>query len=214
MNNTLLPRTDLPEFLTAFAAMHDAMCRDADRLVQAAPRATATDLRPLHPWWIKFEQTIVHHHEREDHVVFPRLADRAASFEAARQQLHEDHEELDRTMAALGGAIERADVDGFGTASVVFRDVLVDHLGREETVVFPALVEHLGAEEFTAIEHEMQEGTSMRHMAFELPWALEGTGERMDAMVAELLPAPVRFLNRVVFTPRYRRLSAPLAAAS
>jgi hypothetical protein len=29
-------------------------------------------------------------------------------------------------------------------------------------------------------------------------------------MAAELLPAPIRLLNRVVFTPRYRRLAATL----
>jgi hypothetical protein len=212
MNLTRLPRTDLPEFLTAFSAMHDAMCRDAERLVLAAPDLAAADLVPLRPWWSRFEQSIVHHHEREDQVVFPRLAERSPSFEPVRTELHRDHEELDRAMDDLGSAIQRSDVVAFAPASLAFREILEDHLGREEAIVFPALIEHVGAEGFAAIEQEMSQGSSLREIAFELPWVLDGTGERLDAMVADMLPAPVRLLNRAVFTPRYRRLSAALTA--
>jgi iron-sulfur cluster repair protein YtfE (RIC family) len=211
MNQTLLPRTDLPDFLNGFAAMHDAMCRDAGQLVLAAPRLEATDLPALHRWWVRFEATIVHHHEREDMIVFPQLLDRSPDFEPASRQLHADHEALDRAMADLGSAVERSDVVALRPATIAFQEILVEHLVREEAVVFPGLIEHVGAEAFTEIEKGMQTGTSMSHMAFELPWVLDGTGDRFDAFIAEMLPAPVRLLNRLVFTPRYRRLRAALS---
>src|SRR5688500_10646505 len=55
-------RVDVPDFLLAFSAMHDAMRRDATRVVRfnddrpdPLPARTA---KPLAQWWQRFERTM------------------------------------------------------------------------------------------------------------------------------------------------------------
>jgi hypothetical protein len=91
-----------PEFLDAFARMHDAMRRDAARLPQAiaaatTPEATAAVLR----WFRAFRATLEHHHEREDTVVWPELVRRDPSFAEPQDGLLADHHVLDAALAAV-----------------------------------------------------------------------------------------------------------------
>ena len=65
----------LPDFLTLFASMHDAMRRDMARLERAVAGVDGPpDARALHAWWQCFAGVIVQHHRREDDLVWPALA--------------------------------------------------------------------------------------------------------------------------------------------
>ena len=56
----------------------------------------------------------------------------------------------------------------------------------------------------------MSKQLSLGQSVFEIPWVLESAEPSVRALADELLPAPVRLLNRLWFTPRYRRLVATL----
>ena len=91
-----------------------------------------------------------------------------------------------------------------------FATLLVDHLRREEAAAFPLIADSFTNEEFREIEEQMSKQLSLGQSVFEIPWVLESAEPSVRALADELLPAPVRLLNRLWFTPRYRRLVATL----
>ena len=92
-------RRALAGFLTGFMAIHDAMRRDARRLVACSERqdraVAATTGEQLLDWWRRVETAIVHHHQAEDEVVWPDLVARRPAFGERRPELEVDHHALD-----------------------------------------------------------------------------------------------------------------------
>jgi hemerythrin-like domain-containing protein len=219
MSTTTDDRIALPDFLLAFSAMHSGMRRDAARLVRlnddgSDPLPTTT-AKLLSTWWQRFERTIVHHHEREDSVIWPELVTRQPEFAEARASLEVDHHALDESLLAVRNVIAAA-ASGTDDPSVrrlatrEFATLLTDHLAREEAAAFPLIAEAFTDDEFRVIEKQMSKQVTLGHIAFELPWVMDEADERVCALGKELLPAPVHMLNRLIFTPRYRRLTAVL----
>jgi hemerythrin-like domain-containing protein len=222
MSTTTDDRIALPDFLLAFSAMHSGMRRDAARLVRlnddrsdSLPTKTS---KQLSTWWQRFERTIVHHHEREDSVIWPELVNRRPGFAGARATLEMDHHGLDESMLAVRNVIAAA---AMGTddpavrriATREFATLLTDHLAREEAAAFPLIADAFTDDEFRVIEKQMSKQVTLGNIAFELPWVIDEADERVCALGKELLPAPVHLLNRLIFTPRYRRLTAVLREA-
>ncbi|UDY36733.1 hemerythrin domain-containing protein [Dermatobacter hominis] len=215
-----LDRQALPDFLVLFAAMHDAMRRDAARLERAirdvAPEQPA--VLALRAWWQRYADVIVHHHHREDELVWPALEARAPEFAAAQAPLHVDHDALDLAMSAVDTALAamaaRPEADevrrGATDAAAAFRSLLLDHLRREESLAFPLLARTYTAEEYEALEQQMRKGSSLRQIAFEVPWVLDEAGPRVLALADEAVPAIMRALLRLSWTRRYRRVAGPV----
>jgi iron-sulfur cluster repair protein YtfE (RIC family) len=200
----------IAEFLQTFAAMHAAMRRDAARLTTALAGPGPEPSPALRAWWDRFAAVIVRHHEREDTIVWPELLRRDPGFAAESVVLEADHAELDEAMAAVGAALAGDGRAGAARAAGTFATVLTDHLAREEAAAFPRLTACFTAEEWAEIEHRLSEGTPLPHLAFELPWVLDGMDAELRAVARTMLPAPVRALNALVFAPRYRRIVRPL----
>lgn len=218
----LLSREDLPPKLLSYAGLHDAIVRDLDRLERvatAATRAPSTlDGVGLARWWERFERSIVHHHEREDTLVFPLLVERGATIDAV---LTEDHHELDRLMemarqrvTVLREQLDAGAAAAFGDCVSALAVHMADHLGREEASVFPAYDRLLDDEANAELERGMRKGMSLRDMAFEAPWVLDEAHPRLDAQLDTDLPAPLRFMIRRVWTRRYVSLAAPVLAGA
>jgi iron-sulfur cluster repair protein YtfE (RIC family) len=208
--NTIDPtrgRPDLPEFLAAYTTMHDSMTRDARRLTTLSGSTSLVDHDALARWWNRYQRVIVNHHVREDAIVFPALEARATDA-MALAQLRDEHEQLDQAMAALSRAIGDHDAGALPPAATRFAEILDDHLRFEEEVVFPALDAQFTAEEFGEIEKSLSKGTKLGDVAFELPWALDGASDDLREFAMRMVPAPFRVLNRVVWEPRYERISA------
>lgn len=114
-----------------------------------------------------------HHHETEDHDLWPRIVAAAPSAALALEPLTDQHEQLDAALDRLAGVavqgdaagrdpVEPADSTGKGAdiaseaavrarlhdAAVTVRDVVHDHLSHEEAVLFPALREHVSPAEW------------------------------------------------------------------
>ena len=217
-------RMPFPAYAFGFAAMHDAMRRDARRLVAAldadsSPSDTVTsDVRALARWFDRFKAVIEHHHHCEDDIVWPSLesimSDRDCGAEGtalllARQALLDDHQDLDAAMTAVRTSLHEAwtTIDRLDAARR-FAVLLDEHLAREEAALFPFLTAHVSEEEFEVIEQAVVEATSLGAMTFTVPWIVDEAPADLCAKVRDDLPTPIRLANRWVLQPRYRRLVA------
>jgi hemerythrin-like domain-containing protein len=224
ITESTLSRPAFPAYACMFAAMHDAMRRDARRLVAALDDATSTsdvpalDVTALARWFDRFEAVIEHHHHCEDEIVWPGLesiiSDRDCGAEGtalvlARQDLLDDHQELDGAMGAVRTSLHDAStaIDRLAAAQR-FAFCLDEHLTREEAAVFPLLTEHVTEEEFAVLEHAVVEVTPLAAMTFTVPWIMDEAPADQCAKVRDGMPTPIRLVNRWVLQPRYRRLVA------
>ncbi len=209
-----LTRRDFPSYAAMFAAMHDAMRRDAHRLVVAVDGPC--DLPALARWFDRFEAVIEHHHHCEDEIVWPGLealvaaggcGDEGAAFLDARQGLLDDHEELDAAMTAVRTSLhEPSTTRDRRDAARHFRACLDAHLASEEAAVFPLLMAHVSEDDFAVLEHAVVEKTPMKAMTFTVPWIMDGAPDDLCEMIVDGLPMPIRVGNRWVLQPRYRRM--------
>jgi hemerythrin-like domain-containing protein len=92
-----------------------------------------------------------HHHETEDHILWPRLA--KADPEAAQrlESLSEEHDALDAGLDALA----EADRTTLPPAAAAVRELVHAHLDHEEPVLFPALRDHMPDDEWAAFSKEV-----------------------------------------------------------
>ena len=211
----------LPAFLDGFRAIHTAMRRDSTRLARIAPFVgDRHQARRLARWYAHFLVSIEHHHQREDHIVWPLLVDREPGFAAEIATLHHDHEVLDEALHAVSDAL-RDLVDGIATDPAALVDAatrlshhLEEHLDREEAVAFPTIARRFTAEEYHGLEDELRKGLSLPALAFEAPWVMDGLSADEVASMFDGVPLALRVLYRLAFRPQYRRLSAILEELS
>jgi hemerythrin-like domain-containing protein len=208
-----------PTFLNGFAAMHEAMRRDADRLPRAtATMRTARDAAALVRWYDLFRESIEHHHQRGDDLIWPELLRRDPSFAVEHARLVEDHHALDIALAVVTTALaDRATGvvttnDVATSAAAALGELLVDHLAREEAAAFGRLAVEFTAEEYEVLERQIIKGTRVSALAFQVPWVLDEMSEEEYAAMREQAPILMRVLHRVVFARRYAKVAAPLLA--
>ena len=222
--NTIQPtfeRLEFPAYARLFAAMHDAMRRDALRLVGAVQ--TTGDVPGLARWFDRFEAVIEHHHHCEDEIVWPGLQAiiarghcgvEGAAFLDAHSALLDDHEQLDVAMCAVRDALRGASsMETRLESSRRFQELLDHHLTREEGAFFPLLCRHVSEDEFLELEYAVGESTPFKALTFTLPWLIDGAPADIVQDMGSQLPRPIRIANRWVFQPRYRRLVAAATVA-
>ena len=218
----LQPRAELPAKLLTYAGLHDAILRDLDRLERVAAEGARTpstiDGAALTRWWERFERSIVHHHEREDDMVFPLLVQRGATIDPI---LTEDHHELDRLMAVAGQRVVAVrDHRDSGAAAALGDSVdalavhMAHHLGREEAAVFPAYDALLSDQDSSELEDAMRKGMSFKDIAFEAPWVLDHAHPRIESFIDAEVPVVLRFMIHRVWRRRYVSLAAPVLAGA
>jgi iron-sulfur cluster repair protein YtfE (RIC family) len=215
---TTLPRAGLAPRLAAYAAIHDAMVRDAGRLARAVATAPLEAGPALNRWWDLYEANIEHHHVREDEVVFPLVAEHDPAFTSG--ELMADHAVLDLHMGLVRGSLQEL-VTGRRELALVRTDLvrqvgafaqhLDDHLGREEHVVFPVVTDRVDEDDWADAEKAINDGTSMGELAFTLPWILDDADPALIAHAE--IPFLLRALDGLLWERRYRRVAAPLLAA-
>ena len=217
---TAAPIPDIAPFLESFAAIHQAMREDADRLRRAVAHADRRQAVRTVRWFARFRASIEHHHRREDDLIWPRLAERSPDFAADLAILTEDHHALDRSLDRTTGALRTLAEDpdaGRGEALLATAElasILTEHLAREEAAAFGRLSATYTAEEYADLEVEIREGTSLGQLAFEAPWVLDRLPSDAQARVLGDAPVALRALYRFGFRPRYRRLAADALGVS
>ena len=211
--HTSLDRVEFPSYARAFAAMHDAMRRDAQRLVDAIDTSshTASGVTALARWFDRFEAVIEHHHHCEDEIVWPGLeaivargdcGDEGEAFMAARVELLDDHEHLDEAMDAVRHALTGR-VDGRHATRVgppvPGRARPTPHPGGGGAV--PAAAPTRRRRGVHQLEEEVVKATPFTALTFTLPWVMDGASDELHDEILSDLPLPIRIANRWVFSP-------------
>ena len=80
--------------------------------------------------------------------------------------------------------------------------------------MFPVAGRTFTAATWAELEDQLLKATPKRLIAFELPFAFDGTDPVRAAEQMATCPLPLRVLYRFVWEPAYRRLTAPLAEAA
>ncbi|MFC4019253.1 hemerythrin domain-containing protein [Micromonospora sp. GCM10011542] len=120
--------------------VHDVHRMATTLLADAAGRASA-DLSAVDELRTFLVKNLHHHHETEDHILWPLIEQAAPGVSTPLAELSEEHETLDRVLDEL----EAAPLDGaeLATAAQALRDIVHRHLEHEEPILFPALRAHV-----------------------------------------------------------------------
>jgi hemerythrin-like domain-containing protein len=117
----------------------------ADAALTRARRRTpeiAAALRELRNFTVAL---LDHHHESEDHGLWPILVAAAPALASALAELSEEHAQLTDDLAALAAVRIDAETDDdlISSRARAVRDHVHEHLHHEEPVLFPALRDHV-----------------------------------------------------------------------
>lgn len=173
--------------------IHEFHRRATALLTEAAvrpsvPLAALAELREF------LVQNLHHHHETEDHQLWPMIEAAAPQVAAEFAELSEEHDQLEATLDALETAPISVDGDrpGLQRAAEAVRDLVHRHLEREEPLLFPALREHITPEQWAAFSRDVvaSSPTVAGHLIVGF-FDQVGTPEEVELMLSGL-PAPAR----------------------
>lgn len=202
--------------LFGFTLIHRALRSGAHVLSDAVAGIAAGD--PCSPerhqavlWFAGHVLTELHsHHTKEDDILWPVIAVSAGphiDLEPLSDDHSELHELLERVHAAL--AVFTADCRS-GAAELapllaVLAVELDEHILDEEATVFPVIRTYVSRRDMEKCEKKFQKNASLRHMIFMLPWIYAQCTAAELAHLAQVAPAPLRLLLKLVNRKWLRR---------
>jgi hypothetical protein len=80
-----------------------------------------------------------HHHEREDHALWPMLVEASPDLERPLARLSHEHDDLEAALVALETDATGDDRHDFAARAHALHQLVVVHLEHEEPVLLPAL---------------------------------------------------------------------------
>lgn len=202
--------------LIAMNAAHAAFRRDLVRLAGTAVPANLGEPRrreSIMNGWRMFKHQLLIHHSAEDRLIWPRLRERLAASAFAMSAL----DAMDAEHALVGHLITAVDdafaVPGAAGAAAVIDELVTQlsrHLSHEEIEANPLIGEALSDREWRAVLaelHKLVKSLRVLSVADFVPWLTDGVPGGSPELVAAVLPAPLRPVNRWVWQPRYHRVS-------
>jgi hypothetical protein len=184
---------DLSDHVAMVLDMHAAMRRDSDRLVRTLTDVDPADARRLSGigrWYRGYLETIVHHHEVEDEVLWPATRARYPEFAAIEDQLVAEHHVLDDALAETTVALAAA---------------------AEHAPSPAACLRAAGAAEHEEMTAHAKKLVPLRSLAFLLPWVADSMAPEQVQQLEADAPRLLVLLYRLVWLPRYARLARHLA---
>jgi hypothetical protein len=160
-------------------------------------------------YWGQLSEALHHHHETEDVLLWPLLADRSDAGAAQDlERMEAQHREVAALIDELGGPEGALGVDP-EVASQLAAAMGV-HLDDEEETIFPLIQEVMAADEMAAFGQRQLVEMSDRERGFFLPWILFAGPEEPVAVVRDTLPPPLVELIDAQLTPTFesRRAAA------
>jgi hypothetical protein len=203
------------ERFTMVYLIHDALRRDFGRLCAAvrAPTLDSAAAGPLHDRWRFVSDQLDHHHRTEDENMWPLVRPKLAGVDADLEVI-ERMEAQHRTLDPASDAVERAfaaylaktgNVEELATEFGDLRARVESHLDDEERHAFPVIDRVLTDEEFQSFEKAVAKAVGMRGAAAFFPWILDSAAPGDQQAALAVLPAPIRFVCRRRWIPRYER---------
>jgi hypothetical protein len=195
--------TDLD--FTMMYATHDAFRRDLGRLLAASVAGT-TDTRAFRSGWENFKYQLLVHHEVEDTALWPRVRRAVAGRPhdlAVAEKMESEHARLDPLLVAAEQALATPGSSVSGHAQELAA-VLCEHLDHEEKDGLALIQSVLTQRDWRAFARVMRRRQGIKGAAIYVPWVLDDLPPSKQQNLLALLPAPVRILNRLLWTRRYQ----------
>jgi iron-sulfur cluster repair protein YtfE (RIC family) len=194
---------------TMMYVTHDAFRRDLERLRRAAVAGTA-ETPQVRAGWENFKRQLLLHHTVEDNHLWPRVQEKVAG--RARElallaDMEAEHARLDPVLARMEAALGEPGAEPapeLATLAAELTDVLVSHLDHEEKSALPLIQDVLTADDWRAFAGKMREAQGIKGAAVYVPWIVDGIPQADREHFFEVMPAPVRVLNRMLWERRYR----------
>lgn len=201
---------DRPD-VTMMLVAHNAFRRDVARMQAAAAQVGDPTIRvALRAGWATFSQYLTIHHTAEDEILWPTM--RAQFGEQSGEasllaEMSNEHSRLDPVFGAIEadlpqGAAERL-MEHFAELGVV----LSGHLDHEEAAVLPLVQEFLSRAQWERFGDDQRRRVGLKSAGWFLGWLLDDTPPDTRDHVLTLFAPPVRLIYRLIWRPRYQRLS-------
>lgn len=192
------------------------------RLVRAVPDGDTARAALVRGALGDYTMGLHHHHHAEDELIWPLLRARAARDEALVDRMTEQHEAIDRTLAAVAEwtpvwerSADRISGEELALALEAHRTALLVHLDEEETSLLPLVAEHLTVAEWDLVGERGLEGLPKNKRLLALGAILEEATPEESAFFLGKAPLVGRLLWRAVGRRQYAayrdRMRAPLA---
>lgn len=198
-------------------ALHRVMRQDANRLMRrvavVSSRLDARSARELERWFDIYRRALDQHHEIEDEVLFPMLAERDRSFAAATAELSAQHGEIQTALTEFGDALSATGVNGEGgvgacrAAAEALADVLEEHTLLEEQHVTP-VANSLTDADFRTVDKAAERRYPLRESLMTIPWMIESFDDAERANLFAWQPRAVRVVYGLTRSAYRRRARA------
>ena len=204
--------------MTMNRLIHAAVRRDLDRLSDSLGAFDDGDLtraRDLERAFGNLRRELTRHHEGEDELVWPMLADAGVAadlldaMEAEHQALAAALSETAAAMSTFARSGSAADSAAARASVVRTQSVVERHFTHEEAALEPQLVPRFGSPEWKAVERKLSRvppGVAGPFFA----WLTDGISDEGRTFLRSTVPAPVTFVLARVFGRRYNRDVAPV----
>ncbi len=190
-------------------AIHRAVRRDLSRLAAAFDAEEPASADAIRAYWADFASALHHHHEFEDNVVWPLLADRLEGrADALLARNAEQHAAMSATMDACEAAIATMSTDRSEARERLAEAAAAinGHLDAEEADVLP-LSEVFSPDD---VAYFMAENAKLDPPEVFLPWVLDDAADDDVEFFARTVPAPVHSVLEQAWLPNRRmRLDSP-----
>ncbi len=194
---------------------HDALRADLSDLravIQAMQqlaknnRLTKRQIKSVLVYWARFQHSLTHHHDTEDHIVIPWMCTRVL----VPDTVASEHKELLDAMEAVDTKIKAVDMTESSIAALyekfqILERVVLDHFQEEEASVLKLLRLHFTFAEFIPVEKQI-----LKHLGpADLGWilrAMKNDEERRYWMTnVAKIPRLVQSLLMLPFCRRHLR---------
>ncbi|MBA8923038.1 hypothetical protein BC739_000235 [Kutzneria viridogrisea] len=201
--------------LSLFLRAHDCFRRDLARLRQLLTRkreAPAARAQALVNCWSTTVRILEHHHEVEDHVMWPLVTARCAEAAEVLGELEAEHHRLDKLTAEVGTRLAElpGHQDAARKAVTDLDNLLGCHLAVEEQRVLPIILAEFSTADWAQVERSNGEDLMARGLLPEvLPWITDGAAPESAARFVALIAPGQAEVYQHEWLPAYtRRLAA------
>jgi hemerythrin-like domain-containing protein len=186
--------TDYKLDMTAMLAIHDALRRDLQRVMQMEAPSEG---------WDFFERMLHVHHTAEDDLLWPVVRDAASGSPedvALLDEMVSEHAAVNALLEAVHRSLAAGELAPQGRADLDAR--LREHLTHEEEAALPLVDRVLTEEQWMTFGQGSAERVGP-DMPWYLPWVLDGADEDTTARMLGRIPEPVQQAYRTEWQPAY-----------
>jgi hypothetical protein len=208
--------------MTMNRLIHQAVRRDFDRLSGAMSSYGGTQparAKGLERAYANMQRELTHHHESEDELIWPMLAQLGVD-QQLLATMESEHEDMSEALEETGEAMKQFASSGSATDLGPAREslkrtrVVVDrHLDHEERDLEPQLIPHLQSQEWKEVEAKLRKQPPKVAGQF-FAWLTDGMTDEGRAYLKSTVPTPVVAILSRVLGRRYHKEVAPVWRAA